>query len=264
MNYGHVVMGKTSPLLLYQIGARETRLLIDVPTGLPAASSMNGGVHGYIKKAVLPSLPASVQVSLRAALADGKTPRSMPNLWLSPISQTKHRSVVNFGDAMNMRHPLGGGGMTVALNDVDLLAELLAPALLPNLGDTVAVRRAMSELHHRRKPPANSMNLVAHAIYCIFTSSDRHMRALQRGVFAYFQGGFTDEPVGLLGGIVSEPFVLAYHFFFVILSAVQLHANDVCDSSFTLLKLPLVLLDGVMILYKVCIVFVPLAIREIS
>jgi squalene monooxygenase len=31
------------------------------------------------------------------------------------------------GDAFNMRHPLTGGGMTVALSDCSLLAELLRP-----------------------------------------------------------------------------------------------------------------------------------------
>lgn len=35
------------------------------------------------------------------------------------------------GDAFNMRHPLTGGGMTVALSDCNLLCNLLQP--LPSL-----------------------------------------------------------------------------------------------------------------------------------
>jgi len=31
------------------------------------------------------------------------------------------------GDAFNMRHPLTGGGMTVALSDCKLLSDMLQP-----------------------------------------------------------------------------------------------------------------------------------------
>ena len=44
----------------------------------------------------------------------------MPNSWLPP-STNRTPGMVILGDAMNMRHPLTGGGMTVAFNDVVLL-----------------------------------------------------------------------------------------------------------------------------------------------
>ena len=53
----------------------------------------------------------------------------MPNSCLSFIEQGKphtQEGVIVFGDAWNMRHPFTGGGMTVALADVVLLAPMLA------------------------------------------------------------------------------------------------------------------------------------------
>lgn len=37
------------------------------------------------------------------------------------------------GDALNMRHPLTGGGMIVALNDVYIIRELLSLECVPSL-----------------------------------------------------------------------------------------------------------------------------------
>lgn len=75
--FGHVFINSSAfPVLLYQIGTHETRALIDVPIGLPAASTANGGVRGYIRNVVIPSLPECVHECVEAALADGKIPRS--------------------------------------------------------------------------------------------------------------------------------------------------------------------------------------------
>lgn len=52
----------------------------------------------------------------------------MPNSFLPPHMQggkTSKEGVLLAGDALNMRHPLTGGGMSVALNDVVILTELL-------------------------------------------------------------------------------------------------------------------------------------------
>src|SRR3569833_819855 len=54
--FGHVVIGDGFfPVLLYQIGSRETRALIDVPPGLPAASPARGGVSGYMRDVEAPT-----------------------------------------------------------------------------------------------------------------------------------------------------------------------------------------------------------------
>ena len=57
--------------------------------------------------------------------------RSMPSSFLPPAPLEKP-GVLLLGDAMNMRHPLTGGGMSVALNDVRIWRGLLKD--IPNLG----------------------------------------------------------------------------------------------------------------------------------
>ncbi|RDL31438.1 FAD protein [Venustampulla echinocandica] len=227
-NYGIVILGESAPVLLYQIGTHETRALIDVPENTPTASPAAGGVRAHLRNVVLPSLPKQVQPCVEAALADGKIPRSMPNSWLPPSTQTEP-GVVVLGDAMNMRHPLTGGGMTVAFSDVVILSSLLSPERIPQLGDTAAVRRAMKEFHWRRKGLSSIINILAQALYSLFAANDSQLKALQRGCFAYFQkgGNCLDGPVGLLGGIIHQPMVLVYHFFAVALLAIWLVIKEV-------------------------------------
>lgn len=260
--FGHVVIGSAYPVLLYQIGTHETRALIDVPVDLPAASPANGGVRGYITNVVVPSLPASVQPSFAAALADGKIPRSMPNSWLPPVRQEERLppGVAILGDAFNMRHPLTGGGMTVAFNDAVLLASLLEP--VPSLADRPAVKTAMASFHSQRRSLSSIINVLAMALYRLFAAQDRQLRALQRGCFRYFQWGFTDEPVGMLGGLLRTPSLLAYHFFTVAFVALWLNACEVIGSFWGLWKAPLALADAVLILWRASMVFLPVLWKE--
>ena len=167
--HGHVVLGDGAPVLLYQIGSRETRALIDVPEGLPSASTANGGVKGHLRNVVLPSLPKCAQSSFEIALDAGKL-RSMPNSFLPP-STNKTPGMVMLGDAMNMRHPLTGGGMTVAFNDVVLLRDLLSPERVPDLGDTKLVIAQMKKFHWRRKGLTSVINILAQALYSLFAAN---------------------------------------------------------------------------------------------
>jgi len=72
---------------------------------------------------------------------------------------------------MNMRHPLTGGGMTVAFNDVVMLSELLAPTKVPRLGDTEKVLKAMKAWHWQRKRLTSVINILAQALYSLFAAN---------------------------------------------------------------------------------------------
>ena len=104
-NHGHVILADPSPILLYQIGSRDTRILVDVPGALPSVG--NGALKKYLKEFVGPQLPITVQDSFYQALESQRI-RSMPNSWLPPSLNT-NMGVMVLGDAMNMRHPLTGG-----------------------------------------------------------------------------------------------------------------------------------------------------------
>ena len=76
------------------------------------------------------------------------------------------------GDSYNMRHPLTGGGMTVALADCSLLNSLLQP--IPDLADTLATTRSIQRFHLARKPLSSTINILANALYKVFCESELH------------------------------------------------------------------------------------------
>ena len=169
--HGHVILGDGAPVLLYQIGTHETRALVDVPDNLPSASVGCGGVKAHLRQVVLPSLPTCVRPSFEMALDKGLL-RSMPNSFLPPTTN-KTAGLVLLGDAMNMRHPLTGGGMTVAFNDVVLLSTLLHPRVVPRLNDTATVIKQMTAFHWRRKRLTSVINILAQALYALFAANGK-------------------------------------------------------------------------------------------
>ncbi len=165
-NHGHVILGAKSPVLVYQISTHDTRMLVDIQGKLPSASS--GALKTYLEDIVLPGLPTSLQKPFLEALSTGRL-RSMPNSFLPPTMNLT-AGLVLLGDAMNMRHPLTGGGMTVALNDVLLLSKLLDPEDVPDLHKTELVLAKMRLLHWRRKALSSTINVLAQALYSLFAA----------------------------------------------------------------------------------------------
>lgn len=122
------------PILLYALSPTTTRMLIDI-------SSSKTPTKPYLRKHITSLLPSSVQPSFLEAVSEDNPQKvkSMPNSFLPPSVQGQSRSkegVLLAGDAMNMRHPLTGGGMSVAFNDAVLLTELLGgPGPIPTTFD---------------------------------------------------------------------------------------------------------------------------------
>ncbi|KAK5061505.1 hypothetical protein LTR84_008049 [Exophiala bonariae] len=255
---GIVCLGDNAPVLLYQIGTHETRALVDIPEGLESTSTANGGVKGHLERVVLPSLPEQVQPSFRAALEKGPL-RSMPNSLL-PATTNKAPGFAILGDALNMRHPLTGGGMTVALNDVVLISELLSPQSVPDLAQTDMVRKQFRAFHWRRKNLTSIINILAQALYSLFAAGDWQLKYLQQGCFRYFQrgGNCIDGPVALLGGIIRQPLVLIDHFYRVALLSIW-----VLIMENGILLFPLSLVQGVLVFWKACQVIMPFIFNEL-
>ncbi|KAJ3072492.1 Squalene epoxidase, partial [Quaeritorhiza haematococci] len=208
--YGHVVLAKPAPILLYQIAPHDTRILIDIPGKLPNAG--NGDLKNYLLNTVAPQLPSSIRPSFHAALENQRI-RSMPNSFLPP-SLNKTPGLILLGDAMNMRHPLTGGGMTVALWDVYYMKVLLGrngdSSLgikgLEDLKDTKEILARLRKWHWMRKGRASVVNVLAMALWELFAAGDG--------------GRCVSTPVGLLAGLIPSPLTLVGHFFAVALFAV--------------------------------------------
>ena len=83
------------------------------------------------------------------------------------------------GDAYNMRHPLTGGGMTVAFNDAVLLTELLRPGGeiglkdgREGLEDWEKIRGGLRGWFWKRKNLAGVVNVLSMALYDLFGGSE--------------------------------------------------------------------------------------------
>jgi squalene monooxygenase len=167
--HGHVILGDGSPILIYQIGTHETRILVDVKEGCTTALPSAGGIKNHFEKVVVPALPECVRPAFLDAVENSNI-RAMPNSWLPP-TVNKTPGMILVGDALNMRHPLTGGGMTCGLNDVVLLSNLLSPENAGSLADTRIVMKQMRRFHWRRKDVTSVINILAQALYALFAAS---------------------------------------------------------------------------------------------
>jgi len=257
--YANVVLSDVPPTMFYRIGTREIRALIDVPNGLDSCSPANGGIKNHLRTVVLPTLPESIQPAFEAAI-DKDRLRHMPNAWLPP-SLNKRPGAILLGDAMNMRCPITGGGMSVAINDAVLLSEVLAPSIIPRLDDTEKIRKQMGEFHWRRKNLSSIVNILAQGAYALFAPNDPNLKALQLGVVRYFQSGpnCVDPCALLFGCVLAKPLVLFYHCFSVALLSMWIYTT-----SSGLLAIPYRAISSLAILWRIGSLMFPYIRSEIQ
>ncbi|KAJ7071418.1 squalene epoxidase [Mycena amicta] len=209
-NHGTVCLIKGSgPVLLYRISKGDTRILIDVRTPMPT------DLKAHILANITPQLPPCTQPSVKRAIENDRL-RRMPNSWLASTPQGRAAAkpgVVLIGDSWNMRHPLTGGGMTVALNDVAALKPLLGA--VDNLDDWSKVQRALDRWFDVRKPLASTVNILSVALYDLFGADAPELEVLRTGCFKYFElgGECVNGPVSILSALAPSPALLTYHFF---------------------------------------------------
>eukprot|EP00878_Enallax_costatus_P016143 GHUV01016932.1.p1 GENE.GHUV01016932.1~~GHUV01016932.1.p1 ORF type:complete len:460 (+),score=146.21 GHUV01016932.1:221-1600(+) len=212
--HGHVVLATPSPVLFYPISPTEVRCLVDVP-----GAKLPADLPGYLRSKVAPQVPDELRPAFLEAL-EKESIRSMQNKQVS--CQPLHMpGALLLGDAFNMRHPLTGGGMTVALSDTRLLCEMLHP--LPNFQDSIATAHRTAEFYTARKPVSATINTLANALYRVFcvTGSNAH-EEMRQACFDYLAkgGACASGPVSLLSGLNPSPSLLVMHFFSVALYGV--------------------------------------------
>ena len=212
-NHGHVILGDPSPILFYPISGTEVRCLVDVP-GTKVPSVANGEMAKYLKNVVAPQVPPQLLRSFLAAVEKGNI-RTMQNKSMPATPQPTPGAIL-LGDAFNMRHPLTGGGMTVALSDIVLLRDLLRP--LTDLNDAPALCEYLESFYTLRKPVSSTINTLAGALYKVFCASpDPARQEMREACFDYLSlGGICARgPISLLSGLNPRPIHLFLHFFAV-------------------------------------------------
>ncbi|AEE86835.1 squalene epoxidase 3 [Arabidopsis thaliana] len=212
-NHGHVVLGDPSPILFYPISSSEVRCLVDVPgSKLPSVAS--GEMAHHLKTMVAPQVPPQIRDAFISAVEKGNI-RTMPNRSM-PADPIHTPGALLLGDAFNMRHPLTGGGMTVALSDIVILRDLLNP--LVDLTNKESLSKYIESFYTLRKPVASTINTLAGALYKVFLASPDDARSeMRRACFDYLSlgGVCSSGPVALLSGLNPRPMSLVLHFFAV-------------------------------------------------
>ncbi|NOQ64712.1 MAG: NAD(P)-binding protein [Methyloprofundus sp.] len=206
-NHGHVFLSAPTPFICYPISSTETRLLIDFPGD---KAPKKADIKEHILNKVAPFLPPEFETSFANAMEDDDF-KVMPNHYMAAKPVLKEGAVL-LGDALNMRHPITGGGLTAVFNDVLLLStHLLA---MPNFDDPKLLHDKL-ELYYKDRYHANTnVNIMANALYGVMSND-----LLKQGVFEYLGkgGNKSGGPITLLAGLNRNPTQLMKHFFSVAL-----------------------------------------------
>jgi squalene monooxygenase len=277
-HHGTVCLTPEGPVLLYQIGdrAREIRMLVDIKGKLPSVA--DGSLKRAIIDRYLPHLPPTLHESIFKAL-DEQRLRTMPNSFLPPSMQGLADSLqgaILVGDAWNMRHPLTGGGMTVAFHDAVLLTKYLRPDAELIEGregmerwDVIADR--LKDWFWARKGLAGTVNVLSIALYDLFGAADDDLAVLREGCFKYFElgGECVAGPVGLLSALAPRPVILFYHFFSVAFYSIYILFSQGVPApkgqvrvAPSWLEVPGLFLFSFKVFWTACVVFLPVMYSE--
>ncbi|XP_037130739.1 squalene monooxygenase [Syngnathus acus] len=251
-NHAELVLANPSPVLIYQISSSHTRVLVDVRGEMPR------NLPQYLAEKVQPQLPEHLKEPFMEALQNDRV-RSMPASFLPP-SPVNKPGVLLLGDAYNMRHPLTGGGMSVALNDVRIWRSLLQN--IPDLCEDRALLQAKKTFHWERKSSHSFVvNVLAQALYELFAATDESLHELRKACFQYFKlgGECIAGPIGLLSVLSPRPMILIGHFFAVALYAI--YFNFKCEPWSTKHR---ALFKSGAILFRACTVMFPLIYSELK
>ncbi|CAN3358830.1 squalene epoxidase Erg1p [Diutina catenulata] len=254
---GHVILGDHAPILMYQIAPEDSRILCAYRSSKPP-SQKDDALYKYMMSEVLPSVPAETRPALQLAIKSRKF-RIMPNQYLPAVPQRVPGLVV-IGDALNMRHPLTGGGMTVGLNDAVLLARLLHPSRVEDLADHESILCQLKKFHRQRKNLDAVINTLSVALYSLFAADRNALKILQRGCFRYFEcgGSCVSGPIGLLSGMLPFPMLLFNHFFSVAFYSIYCNFGDR-----GLFGVPIALVEMFDVLFTAIVIFTPYLWREL-
>lgn len=242
--HGHVFLSGPTPFICYPISSHEVRILIDFPGDeLPRKQLL----QAHLDANVTPYIPECMLNSYEQAIQEGGF-KVMPNHYMAakPIIR---KGAVMLGDALNMRHPLTGGGLTAVFSDIQILStHLLA---MPDFNNIDLIHEKIEAYYRDRQHANANLNILANALYGVMSND-----LLKTAVFKYLQcgGANAQESIAILAGLNRNHYSLIKQFFFLAMFG----AYDLVRESITNLpKATKILLDALTIIK-------PLAKNELS
>ncbi len=242
--HGHVFLSGPTPFICYPISKHEVRLLIDFPGDqLPRKFLL----QDHLDANVTPYIPDSMRESYEQAIEEGGF-KVMPNHYMAakPIIR---KGAVMLGDALNMRHPLTGGGLTAVFSDIQILsAHLLA---MPAFNNNDLIHEKIEAYYRDRQYANANLNILANALYGVMSND-----LLKTAVFKYLScgGENAQESIAILAGLNRNHFSLIKQFFYLaVFGAFDLVRENIVN-------LP----KATKILWDALIIIKPLAKNELS
>lgn len=210
-NFGHVFLSGPTPFLCYPISSNEVRLLIDFPGDKAPKRPV---IKEHLKNNVEPYIPESMKACFTKAVSEENF-KVMPNHYMAAKPVLKPGAVL-LGDALNMRHPLTGGGITAVFSDVQILGSHLGD--MPNFNDSKLIQKKVQMYYKDRRRANTNVNILANALYGVMSND-----LLKNAVFQYIKhgGNCATEPISILAGLEKDPKTLIKHFVAVVLCGVQ-------------------------------------------
>jgi len=203
--HGHVFLSAPTPFICYPISSTETRLLIDYPGDTPPKKEQ---VKTHIHDKVMPFLPKAFIDCVTLSLEENDY-KIMPNHYM-PAKPIFKEGAVLLGDALNMRHPITGGGLTAVFNDAYLLSKHLLA--MPDFNNPELLHDKLQAYYSDRYHANTNVNIMANALYGVMSNDE-----LKKAVFEYLRKGGENSggPISLLAGLNRNPSILIKHFIFV-------------------------------------------------
>ncbi|KAG1886535.1 squalene epoxidase-domain-containing protein [Suillus subluteus] len=177
------VLKGAGPVIIFELPNNTHQVLIKLKQ--PPSDIKEHIIHD-----IIPQLPSLARAPILNALETSHQGRSSKS------------GTFLLGDSLNVCHPLTAGGMTIALNDVVILSDLLAH--IENFGD-------WDEISAMRKSLAHTINVMSMCWAGMFAAEGEAFDIMQEGAFKYFGKGakYAEEPISLAAGITHSPLLLA-------------------------------------------------------
>ena len=211
--FGHVLLGAPGPILAYPIGPGDVRMCFDL-----ASNPHLPSVPARLRAQYAPAVPEPLRSAmLRSLDGDGEELQLVANHAVRTTGCVAP-GVALVGDAGGCAHPLTAAGMSVCLNDVQVLADELARSR-PSVA-------ALRRFELRRYRFARTRETLTDALYELVSHTGECGPALRGALFNYWRSARArSASIALLSGEDSSSLALGREWSRVLVGAATLVAR---------------------------------------